>query len=128
MVRYIILTEQTVTKNRDDSSCYEINSLGAKTSRVLVALLATLILFLLGGCTTSPKFNSQAMLHETGCGSMPLDASKTMHIVQMTENTGVRQISDGDFERNPAVGSRRKLALDRREARRNFLPSPLVYE
>ena len=101
MVRYIILTEQTVTKNRDDSSCYEINSLGAKTSRVLVALLATLILFLLGGCTTSPKFNSQAMLHETGCGSMPLDASKTMHIVQMTENTGVRQISDGDLKEIP---------------------------
>ena len=31
---------------------------------------------------------------------MPLDASKTMHIFQMTENTGVRQISAGDPKDN----------------------------
>ena len=78
-----ILTEPTVTKGSGDLF-NEINPLGAKTRRVLVALLATLILFLLGGCTTVPKFNSQTMLHETGCGSLPLDASKTMHIFQMT--------------------------------------------
>jgi hypothetical protein len=93
-----IFTEQTVTKTEMTSSCYEINPLGAKASRVLVALLATLILFLLGGCTTVPKFNSQTMLHETGCGSMPLDASKTMHIFQMKGKVGVRQISDGDLK------------------------------
>ena len=93
-----ILTEQTVTKIEMTSSCYEINPLGAKTSRVLVALLATLVLFFLGGCTTAPKINSQTMVHETGCWSIPLDASKTMHIFQMTGKAGVRQISDGGLK------------------------------
>ena len=58
----------------------------------------TLVLFPLGGCTTSPKINSQTMVHETGRGSMPLDASKTMHIFQMTGKTGVRQIRQGDLK------------------------------
>jgi hypothetical protein len=36
------------------------------------------------------------MLHETGCGSIPLDTTNTIHIFPMTEKTGVRQISAGD--------------------------------
>lgn len=95
--RLYIFTEPTVTKGRGDLF-NEINKLRAKTLRVLVALLATPILFFLGGCTTALKFNSQTMLHETGCGPMPLDASKTMHIFQMTGKAGVLQISDGDLE------------------------------
>jgi hypothetical protein len=95
-----ILTEQTVTKTEMTSSCYEINQLWAKTSRILVALLATLALFLLGGCTTAPKINSQTMVHETGCGSPPLDASETMYIFRMTKNTVIRQISAKDPKDN----------------------------
>jgi hypothetical protein len=110
-----ILTEPTVTKGR----CDLFNPWGARTRRVLVALIATLILFLWGGCTTVPKFNTQTMLHETGCGSIPLDASKAVHIFQITEKAGVRQISDGDLNEIPqSVQGGNSLCLEgeRREA------------
>jgi hypothetical protein len=114
-----IFTKQTVTKTEMTSSCYEINPLGAKASRVLVALLATLVLFLLGGCTTAPKINSQTMVHETGCGSPPLDASETMYTFQMTKNTAIRQISAKDPKDNAPLaqeGNSLWIEGERREA------------
>ena len=114
-----IFTKQTVTKTEMTSSCYEINPLGAKASRVLVALLATLVLFLLGGCTTAPKINSQTMVHETGCGSPPLDASETMYTFQMTKNTAIRQISAKDPKDNAQLaqeGNSLWIEGERREA------------
>jgi hypothetical protein len=93
----LILMRPTVTIGAGDSF-NDINPWSRKTRRVLVPLLATLMLFLFGGCTTTPKFNSQTMLHETGCGSTPFDARKTMHIFQMRENTGIKQISTGDVK------------------------------
>ena len=114
-----IFTEQTVTKTEMTSSCYEINPLGAKASRVLVALLATLVLFLLGGCTTAPKINSQTMVHETGCWSSPLDASETMYIFQMTGKADVRQISakdPKDYDQLAQEGNSLWIEGERREA------------
>jgi hypothetical protein len=116
--RLYIFTEPTVTKGRGDLF-NEINPLGAKTRRVLVALLATLVLFLLGGCTTAPKINSQTMVHETGCWSSPLDASETMYIFQMTGKADVRQISAKDPKDNDQLaqeGNSLWIEGERREA------------
>jgi len=88
-----------VIKSREDV-WYRINPLQARTSRVLVALLTTLILFLLGGFTMALKVNSQTMFPETGFGSVPLDVSKTMRSFQMTKNAVIRQDCAGDSKDN----------------------------
>jgi hypothetical protein len=74
--------------------------LETKARSFLIALLATLLLFHVGGSTTALAINRQTIPDEIVDGSLSLDVNDTMHIVQITENAHVGETGAGEDTKN----------------------------